>query len=99
MPEVKIHLELILPAERLSVNALIALFQQLLRQLVPQLVAAWLGAWQDLELTRWLGSRWNPAQQGTHTVGLSYLSVPPRVWVAWQPVARAAQDEPGPPPV
>jgi len=62
MPEVKIHLELILPAERLSVNALIALFQQLLRQLVPQLVAAWLGAWQDLELTRWLGPRWRPAQ-------------------------------------
>jgi len=64
MPEVKIHLELILPAERLSVNALIALFQQLLRQLVPQLVAAWLEAWQELELTRWLGTRWNPAQQG-----------------------------------
>jgi len=64
MPEVKIHLELILPAERLGVNALIALFQQLPRQLVPQLVAAWLDAWQELELTRWLGTRWNPAQQG-----------------------------------
>ncbi len=63
MPEVKIHLEIILPAERLSVNALIALFQRLLMQLVPQLVAAWLAAWQDFELTRWLGAHWRPDQQ------------------------------------
>jgi hypothetical protein len=35
MPEVKIHLELILPAEQLSVNMLIALFQRVLMELVP----------------------------------------------------------------
>jgi hypothetical protein len=63
MPEVKIHLELSLPLKPLTVNAVIALFQQVLTQLVPQLVAAWLAAWQDHELERLLGPSWSREPQ------------------------------------
>ena len=65
MPEVKIHLELTLPLEQLTVNVVIALFQQLLTQLVPQLVATWLAAWQEQELDQVLGAAWAGQPQTT----------------------------------
>lgn len=54
MPQVKIHLELTVPVEQVTVNEIIALFQQILTQLIIQLVAGWLAAWQEAQLDRWL---------------------------------------------
>ena len=65
MPEVKIHLELILPAERLSVNALIALFQQLLRQLVPQSRPGWVPGRTWSSHVGW-GHAGNPLNRDPH---------------------------------
>lgn len=63
MPEVKIHLELTLPLARVTVNVMMALFQQLLARLVPQLVATWLTAWQEHELEQVLGPAWAKPSQ------------------------------------
>ena len=65
MPQVKIHLELTVPVEQVTVNEIIALFQQILTQLVVQLVAGWLSAWQEAQLDRWLGDgrRTGPAPE------------------------------------
>ncbi|RMG70336.1 MAG: hypothetical protein D6711_17520 [Chloroflexi bacterium] len=60
MPQVKIHLELNVPVEQVTVNEIIVLFQQILTQLVIQLVAGWLSAWQEAILDRWLGERQQP---------------------------------------
>lgn len=60
MPQVRIHLELTVPAEQVTVNEVIALFQQILTQLVIQLVAGWLWAWQEAQLDRWLGECQQP---------------------------------------
>jgi hypothetical protein len=67
MSEIKFHLELTLPLERLTINEVIALFQQLLAQLIPQLVAAWLAVWQENELEQVLGPRWADQPQTTAT--------------------------------
>lgn len=59
MPEARIRLELTIPLEEISVNALIVLFKQILVQLVPQLVTAWLETYQEANLDHVLGPRWS----------------------------------------
>jgi hypothetical protein len=63
MPKAKIRLELTIPLEEISVNALIIIFKEILVQLVPQMVTAWLEAYQKVRLDHRLGPRWSKEQQ------------------------------------
>ncbi|MFO7945146.1 MAG: hypothetical protein R6U51_12695 [Anaerolineales bacterium] len=48
MPNAKTRLEINMPLEEISVNALIIIFKEILVQLVPQMVPVWLEAYQEL---------------------------------------------------
>ncbi|MFO7944886.1 MAG: transposase [Anaerolineales bacterium] len=64
MPEAKIRLEVTIPLEEISVNALIVLFKEILVQLVPQMVTVWLEAYQEVRLNHRLGPRWSNEPKG-----------------------------------
>jgi hypothetical protein len=63
MPEAKIRLELTLPLEDITVNALIIIIKQILVQLVPQMVTACLEVYQEARLDRCLGPLWSDEPQ------------------------------------
>jgi hypothetical protein len=63
MPKAKIRLEITIPLEEISVNALIMIFKEILVQLVPQLVTVWLEAYQEVRLSYRLGPRWSDKPQ------------------------------------
>ena len=64
MPKVEIHLEFSVPSDRLNVNQIVALFQEVKAQVIPALVTCYLEATQDLVLGQTLGPKWADAAQG-----------------------------------
>jgi len=64
MPKVEIHLELSVPSDRLNVNQIVALFQEVKAQVIPALMTCYLEATQDLVLDQTLGPKWADAAQG-----------------------------------
>ncbi|MFO7943593.1 MAG: transposase [Anaerolineales bacterium] len=63
MPEAKIRLELTIPLENVTVNALIIIFKKILVQLVPQMVTLCLETYQEARLDHRLGPRWSDEPQ------------------------------------
>ncbi len=64
MPKVEIHLELSVPSDKLDVNQIVALFQEVQAQIGPALMACYLEATQDLALDQVLGPKWADVPQG-----------------------------------
>jgi hypothetical protein len=58
MPKVEIHLELSVPSDKLDVNQIVALFQEVQAQIGPALMASYLEATHDLALDQVLGPKW-----------------------------------------
>lgn len=63
MPKVEIHLEITVPSDRLDVNQVIVLFQEIETQVRPALVAGYVEAIQDIVLDRVLGPKWEDEPQ------------------------------------
>jgi DNA-directed RNA polymerase subunit RPC12/RpoP len=63
MPKVEIHLKITVSSDRLDVNQVIALFQEIETQVRPALVAGYLKASQDLVLDQVLGPKWEDKPQ------------------------------------
>lgn len=63
MPKVEVHLELSLPSDKLDVNQIIALFQEVQARVGPALIACYLEAVQDQALDRVLGPKWADTSQ------------------------------------
>lgn len=58
MPKVEIHLEFSVPSDKLDVNQIVALFQEVQAQVGSALMACYLEAVQDLVLDQGLGPKW-----------------------------------------
>ena len=63
MPKVEIHLEISVPSDRLDVNQVMALCQEIHMLLGPALVASYLEASQDAVLEQVLGPKWADGPQ------------------------------------
>ena len=64
MPKVVIHLEFSVPSDKLDVNQVVALFQEVQAQVGPALMACYLEMFQDHLLGQVLGPKWADASQG-----------------------------------
>lgn len=64
MPKVEIHLEISVPSDKLDVNQIVALFQEVQAQVGPALVSCYLEATQDSVLDQVLGPKWVDEPQG-----------------------------------
>jgi hypothetical protein len=76
MPKVEIHLEFSVPSDRLNVNQIVALFQEVKAQVVPALATCYLEATQDLVLGQTLGPKWADAAQVPLTAGFQATREP-----------------------